>query len=149
MPPKSQNLKKHKGIHTGERPLDRQSQNLKKHKGIHTGERPFKCDECPKAFRQSQNLKKHKGIHTGERPFKCDECPKAFRYSNVMRDHSNVMNAPKRLEFKKSQNLMKKRLDSHKGIHTGERPFHSKRLDSLKCASIQERDHSNVMPQSV
>ena len=105
-------------------------QNLKKHKGIHTGERPFKCDECPKAFRQSQNLKKHKGIHTGERPFKCDECPKAFRQSQNLksikasiqeRDHSNVMNAPKRLDsLKKFQKM------------------------NIK-ASIQERDHSNVM----
>jgi hypothetical protein len=107
----SGNLKKHKVIHSGQRPyacdfdgcgatFSHQS-NLAKHKRIHSGVKQFHCsfEVCGASFFEREDLKKHERTHSGSRPYRCnvDGCGKTFAQSGVLKAHSR--------------------------IHSGERPF--------------------------
>ena len=93
-----QSLKKHKLIHSGEKPHQcnycaksfRHSNTLKNHERIHRGEKPFSCNDCSKAFTDSSALKIHGRIHTGEKPYKCKHCEKSFRQFKTVRDHERI-----------------------------------------------------------
>ena len=87
-------MKKHKRIHTGEKPLCNksfaESGQLKRHKGIPTGEKPFSCSKCDMAFITNKNLKTHDATHAGEKPFTCPKCDKTFSQCG----HLNYMRLP-------------------------------------------------------
>ena len=60
-----------------------QNASLKRHKTIHTGDKPYACQFCNNTFRLKQHVKVHERYHTGEKPFNCKICNKGFAdYSN-------------------------------------------------------------------
>ncbi|KAH0519411.1 Zinc finger and BTB domain-containing protein 14 [Microtus ochrogaster] len=42
---------------------------LRKHKKLHTADRPFVCEMCTKGFTTQAHLKEHLKIHTGYKPY--------------------------------------------------------------------------------
>jgi hypothetical protein len=131
----SGDLKKHKRIHTKERPFIcrfvdctasfAQSSTRNAHERIHNRERPYACgfDGCDAAFAQSGALEVHKRTHTGEKPFRCNfrECDAAFAQSGV--------------------------LERHKLVHTGARPYVCDIDDcgaSFAQSSVLERHKASV-----
>ncbi|CAG2103194.1 unnamed protein product, partial [Medioppia subpectinata] len=96
----------------------KQKCHLNRHKNIHLNVR-FICDfnECHQTFSQKQDLFRHKScVHLNERKFKCNEenCDKKFN--------------------------TKYKLNSHKRIHSGEKPY--KYLWSL--SDHKKRCHLNI-----
>ncbi|XP_030611060.1 zinc finger protein 184-like isoform X2 [Archocentrus centrarchus] len=97
-------MKRHKLIHTGERPFKctvpecekyyRSTSEVKRHVLIHhTTERPYKCDICGKGFVKMCYLNLHAKIHLGEKPFICSICGKAFPKAYSMLRHKKLLHA--------------------------------------------------------
>ena len=88
---KSDRLKRHRQIHSMDRPFQclicgskrfRRLDHLKRHIRVHSGVKPYSC-HCGKQFRQTTHLIRHKLIHSGVKPYTCHVCDRRF----ARRDH--------------------------------------------------------------
>ncbi|KAM9323073.1 uncharacterized protein KZ484_021163 [Pholidichthys leucotaenia] len=69
------------------------SSTIKRHKLIHTGEKPFKCTkpECDKYYRSISEVRKHfLNHHSTERPYKCTVCGKGFVKMCFLNTHAKI-----------------------------------------------------------
>lgn len=141
-------LKRHRRMHTGERPFTREECNkrfnykssLLEHLRVHSGEKPYICTECNKCFRQGSTLNRHKKIHTGEKPHKCEVCGKCFSARKGLKEHKVTHSCEQPFYcFKCRQYFVRKRslLRHNRKEHSSEEPASDRHEDDKPDGCLQ------------
>lgn len=76
------------------------STQMKKHRLIHTGEKPYPCWQCGQYFRRKETRDTHLRYHTGERPYSCSICTKKYISASHLRVSKMIINYHCLLLFK-------------------------------------------------
>ncbi|XP_075723131.1 uncharacterized protein LOC119168324 isoform X2 [Rhipicephalus microplus] len=92
---------------------------LKRHVGVHTGERPCECPSCPRSFSRKDALNNHIRTHKGKRPYRCPLCPlKIFQYSSLKRHvHTYMIEQPHKCHLCPRSFSQKCYLNIHLFVH--------------------------------
>ena len=67
------------------------SQSLKAHILIHTGDKPNTCDTCSKCVTRLSCLKAYILLHTGDKLYTCDTCSKCFTHLSSLKAHNSFI----------------------------------------------------------
>ena len=62
--------------------------NFKRHKIIHSGEKPYKCGSCDYSCTTNDSLKKHSYTHTGDKPHQCSSYDYSSTSTGALKTHS-------------------------------------------------------------
>ncbi len=137
-------LRNHVRSHTGERPFKcphcpdkafRRADSLRYHLSSHAGQRPFICDRCAKSFRTKKDLRTHeKSMHepvkvgaTAVSDLICADCGDAFKSQNSLKYHRRAKHSASENSHPCEQCprvcLSASQLETHRRVHSGERPF--------------------------
>jgi len=129
----SKELKVHRRIHPGQKPLEcyvcnkrfTTTANLAAHSKIHSGENPHECNVCSKQFTSAGNLAQHRRIHSGEKPFKCQVCDRAFSQSGSLKLHTrkHTGEKPYRCHICERQFSSSGSLNRHMSVHKLGKPY--------------------------
>ncbi|XP_046380133.2 uncharacterized protein LOC124151618 [Haliotis rufescens] len=105
--------------------------SLDSHRDSHQDYRPHICDICGRKYRNVWHMKNHRKVHTGENLLQCKECKDWFINASYLKNqHPRYCKAVKQHICQTCTRVFRDgiTLQSHAGLHTGERPF-----DCVKC----------------